>query len=345
MIRIGVRVPACLPLPELAAAVADVERRGFDSVWVPDSQLLWRDTFSALAFAAAATSRIRLGTGVTNLRTRHPSLLASAANTVAEIAPGRLRLTIGTGDSAVKLVGDRPSRIAETREGVAMVRALMTGEEWDFAGRTVHLRDARGAVPVVLAASGPKNVELAGEIADGALLLGGASPELIERNVDRLAEGARRAGRDLSSFETSVAVFCHVTDDPVRDARLLKPIIATVAETGGGDALDRAGIRIDPASIPASPYPDYSHVEDLDTAIRLLDPVIPDDVALRFAERFCLFGPAAQVARQIGELEAAGVDEVYLRHLGSYEVPHALIDAIDAEVFPALGRVTDSVRA
>lgn len=338
MIRVGVRIPACQSLTAFAGAVKDAESRGFDAVWVPDSQLLWRDTFAALAFAAAGTSTIRLGTGVTNLRTRHPSLLASSANTVAELAPGRVRLTIGTGDSAVKLTGDRPTKLSETREGVAMVRALMRGDTWDFDGHPgMHLRDAQGQIPIFLAASGPKNVALAGEIADGALLLGGSSADLVERNLTLLQEGAQRAGRSLADFERAVAVFCHVTDDPERDARMLKPLVATVVLTGGAGALERVGINIDPSRIPASPYPDYSHAEDLDAAIAVLDDVIPDDVALRFAEQFCVFGPAPMVVDRLQALEKSGVTEVYLRHLGSYEVPHELIEAVADQVLPALG--------
>lgn len=336
MIRVGVRVPACRSLTEFAEAVADTERRGFDTVWVPDSQLLWRDTFAALAFAAAATTTIRLGTGVTNLRTRHPSLLASSANTVGELAEGRFRLTIGTGDSAVKLIGDRPTRLAETRQGVAMIRTLLNGDAWDFNGQSLHLRDAAGGVPIFLAASGPKNVELAGEIADGALLLGGAAPELVERNLFGLQEGAQRSGRSLATFERAVALFCHVTDDPERDARMLKPLVATVIQTGGGAALLKAGIDIDAARIPPAPYPDFSHAEDLDAAIAVLDDLIPNDAALRFAERFCLFGPASTVVEQLRRLEQAGITEAYLRHLGSYEIPHELIDTVSSQVLPAL---------
>ncbi|GLW99370.1 LLM class flavin-dependent oxidoreductase [Microtetraspora sp. NBRC 16547] len=335
-IRVGVRIPACQSLIEFGEAVKEVEQRGFSAVWVPDSQLLWRDTYAAMAFAAAATSTIQLGTGVSNLRTRHPSVVASAVNTVVEIAPGRVRLALGTGDSAVKLIGERPSRQVETREGVELVRTLLSGNDWKFGGREVHLRDAQGVVPIILAASGPKNVALAGEIGDGALLLGGASARLVEQNIVRLQEGAARVGRSLDGFETVVAAFCHVTDEPERDAGMLKPLCATVVLTGGAAALQRAGIEIDPARIPPAAYPDYSHAEDLDDAIARLDDVISDEVALRFAEEFCLFGPAAIVTQRIQELERAGVTEVYLRHLGSYEVPHALIDDVAGHVLPAL---------
>lgn len=338
--RIGIRIPACTALTEFTEAVQLVERHGFDTVWMPDSQLLWRDTFAALAFAADATSRIRLGTGVTNLRTRHPSVLASAANTAAELAPDRFRLTIGTGDSAVKLIGDRPTRLAETREGVKMVRALMGGEPWSVDGNPVWLRDARGTVPVYLAGSGPRNVELAGEIADGALLLGGAAPSLIERNVAGLRAGAERAGRAPEDVPIAVAAFCHVTDDPERDARLLKPLVATVAMTGGAQALAAAGIEVDVATIPASPYPDYSHAEDLQAAIDVLDPVVSTEAALRFAQHFCLFGSAGEISEQMGVLGSLGVDEVYLRHLGSYEIPYELIDAVATQILPEFSSST-----
>lgn len=336
--RVGVRIPACLPLDEFAAAAAKAEALGFGAVWVPDSQLLWRDTYAALAFAAAATSTIRLGTGVTNVKTRHPSVLASAANTAHELAPGRIRLAIGTGDSSVKLIGERPSRQVETRASLDMVRTLLAGDDWNFGGHDVHLKDAHGQIPVFLAASGPKNVALAGEIGDGALLMGGASPTLAKQNLALLAEGAAVAGRSLDGFTTAVAAFCHVTDDPERDARMLKPLCATVALTGGAHALERVGIRIDPAAIPPSPYPDYSHVYDVDEAITLLDSVISDEVALRFAEEFCLFGSADQVTGQIRALEHMGVSELYLRHVGSYEVPHELIESVADQVLPAFAQ-------
>lgn len=335
-IRVGVRIPACVSLVEYAVAVEKAETLGFDAVWVPDSQLLWRDTYAALSFAAARTSTIRLGTGVTNLKTRHPSVVASAANTAHELAPGRIRLAIGTGDSSVKLVGERPSRQVETREGIAVIRALLAGDDWNFGKHDVHLKDARGPIPLFLAASGPKNVALAGEIGDGALLMGGASTSLAKQNLELLKDGAASVGRTLEGFDTTVAAFCHVTDDPERDAGMLKPLCATVALTGGADALGRAGIQIDPSTIPPSPYPDYSHVYDVDEAVKQLDDVISDEVALRFAEEFCLFGSASKIAGQISELERLGVSELYLRHVGSYEVPHELIESVADQVLPVL---------
>src|SRR3712207_3265820 len=98
--RVGLRIPPCRPVPEIAAAVRRAEELGFDEVWLPDSQLLWRDVFPVAAAALERTGRMMVGTAVTNVVTRHPAVVASAARTVAEIAPGRFMLGVGVGNSA-----------------------------------------------------------------------------------------------------------------------------------------------------------------------------------------------------------------------------------------------------
>ena len=90
--KVGIRIPACDRPDRLASVAARAEELGFDQVWFPDSQLLWRDVFSVLSVTALRTERIGLGTAVTNVATRHPSVVASAARTVAELAPGRFTL-------------------------------------------------------------------------------------------------------------------------------------------------------------------------------------------------------------------------------------------------------------
>src|SRR5687768_604391 len=103
--RIGVRLPPCAPLPELVALARRAEAYGFDTIGVPDSQMLWRDCWMAMAAIAASTDRVTLMTAVTNAVARHPTVVASALRSVAELAPGRIRLGIGVGGSAVTLSG------------------------------------------------------------------------------------------------------------------------------------------------------------------------------------------------------------------------------------------------
>lgn len=137
-LRIGVRVPPCDRADRVARTVRRAEELGFDQVRFPDSQLLWRDVFTTLTAAAFATEWIGLGTAVTNLATRHPSVVASAARGVAERAPGRFTLGLGVGNSSVAPVGLRQTGSAE----LSMLRALLDGREGDFEGKVrSRLRD------------------------------------------------------------------------------------------------------------------------------------------------------------------------------------------------------------
>ena len=145
---------------------------GFDSVWIPDSQLLWRDTFVALALAAASTKRITLAPGVTNLVTRHVTVVASAVRTIQELAPGRFTLALGAGRSAADMAGAAHTPTRELAESLRALRALLSGQPWSFAGRPQRLTGAAGTYPVYLGAGGPRNVRLAGAEADGIILAG-----------------------------------------------------------------------------------------------------------------------------------------------------------------------------
>jgi 5,10-methylenetetrahydromethanopterin reductase len=331
------RIPPCAPAPEIAALAQHAERAGFDEVWLPDSQLLWRDVFAVATAAAAATSRLTLGTAVTNVVTRHPAVIASAARTVAEIAQGRFVLGVGVGDSSVGPVGLRASTGAELRERLGIVRDLLAGREVGFGigsgAVTSRLRDPV-EVPIHLAASGPRNLRLAGELADGAILLSGVAPGPLAAATARIQEGARAAGR--APIPMTVSAFCRVTDDVSRAARELKPICARIAQNGGASFLALAGVHVEvPEHLPGV-YPDLVHAEDWAAAVRACDPYVSDAAATAFATEFCLYGSAAEIAERLGDVRAAGADAVFLQHVGSYDLPHALLTDVAGQVLPLL---------
>ncbi|MCX4458239.1 LLM class flavin-dependent oxidoreductase [Streptomyces sp. NBC_01340] len=345
-LRVGVRVPPCDRADHLVETVRRAERLGFDDVWFPDSQLLWRDVFTTLTAAALGTERIGLGTAVTNLATRHPAVVASAARSVAELAPGRFTLGLGVGNSSVGPIGLRQTTSAAMREGLGMLRALLDGEEWDFDGHEgkvrSRLRDPRPEVPLHLAASGPKNLRLAGEIADGVILLSGVSPRTLQGATARVREGAEVAGRDADRVPLTVSAFCAVTDDVEAEARRIKPICASIAQNGGAPFLALAGIDVQvPAAVPGV-YPDLVHAEDWDAAVEICSAWISDETALRFAEEFCLFGTAERIAERLSALHALGVTGVFLQHVGSYDPPTQLIEAVGSSVLPALSLPTEA---
>src|SRR5262245_39354772 len=159
-IRVHLRVPGTAPMPELTRLIQDIEAAGFDGAGILDSQMISRDTFVVLGQAATHTSRMSLFPAVTNPVTRHASVLASAIQTVEELAPGRVKFVIGTGYTSASTIGRKPATLAEMRRCITTVKALLAGQRVDFAGTPGRLAYAAGRpLPVLMAASGPKAIE------------------------------------------------------------------------------------------------------------------------------------------------------------------------------------------
>src|SRR5256712_8462817 len=192
-VQVSLRIPGTAPVPELIELTQDVEAAGFDGAGILDSQLLCRDTFVTMALASAHTSALTLFPAVTNPLTRHASVLASAIQTVEEIAPGRIKVVVGTGYTSAHTIGRKPATLAEMRACLTTQRALLAGESVTFgqtSGRLAYTSGRR--IPVLMAASGPKATELAGEIADGVLLSVGFHTRIADAVLDHHALGARR---------------------------------------------------------------------------------------------------------------------------------------------------------
>ncbi|TQM09057.1 5,10-methylenetetrahydromethanopterin reductase [Pseudonocardia kunmingensis] len=343
-IAFGVRFPPCGSARAVADAVALSERKGFDVAWIADSQLLWRDVFATMALAATATEHITLASAVTNFVTRHPSVVASAANTVNELAPGRVLLGVGTGDSSVKPLGMRPSRLAEMRDGIAMVRTLLADEVQDYGQRRAKLRAPVSPVPVHIAASGPRSLRMAGEVADGVLTLAGISPETMSGTRDAVAAGAAAAGRDITDLAFTVGAFCKITEDIERDAAILKPICLHMASIGGQDFLRLAGIELPPPPAVPEVYPDMVHAEDWDLAVAQAGRYVTDEMAVRFSQTFCLFGTVEEVLSRIRRAVDVGATGFYLRHVGNYTLPIELVETFGDEVLPHFSAAVSGVR-
>src|SRR2546426_5410656 len=182
-----------------AADVKRAETLGWDAAFQPDSQLRRRDTYVLLAAAARATRRITLGTLLANPMNRHPTVTASSIATIDELAPGRVVLGWGVGDTAVRLAGLRPARVKELEETTRLMRALLDGQDVEVgAARPAYLPHHR-AVPIWIAAGGPRTLRMAGGVADGVFIRVGTHPANIKRSIDAIHAGAVEAGRDPSA--------------------------------------------------------------------------------------------------------------------------------------------------
>ncbi|CAN5606264.1 hypothetical protein BH18ACT1_BH18ACT1_05340 [soil metagenome] len=215
--------------PEGLEFVRQAEQLGVDSVWVPE---FWAgDALTPLAYLAASTTRIRLATGIVQLGARTPAMLAMSALSLQALCGGRFVLGIGTSGPQVMegwhgVRFDRPVR--RTRETIEIVRAISAGQRLEYHGEVYELPlpDGEGRslrslmapahVPIHVAALGPANLRLTGELADGWI---GNSffPETADVFLDPIRDGAARAGRRLSDLDLSVSVGVEFTDD-VEDA-------------------------------------------------------------------------------------------------------------------------------
>lgn len=193
--------------------IARAEQLGYRRAWVADSQMIWSDCYAVLALAARQTHAIGLGTGVAVVGTRAAPVTAAAIATIARLAPGRVFLGIGTGNTAMRLMGRRPVRLAEYREYVAEVRGLLRGEEVSHrdGGQGVPIRflmpelgfiDLSHPIPIYVSGFGPKAQALAGELGDGLVMSIPGDPGFVQRALKNARAGAEQAGRALENFHT-----------------------------------------------------------------------------------------------------------------------------------------------
>src|SRR5207245_7149656 len=185
-----------------AADVRRAEQLGWDAALQPDSQLRRRDTYVLLAAAARVTERITLGPLLANPVNRHPTVTASSIATIDELAPGRVLLGWGVGDTAVRLAGLRPARVKELEASTRLMRALLDGGEVEVgAERPARLSHHR-PVPIWIAAGGPRTLRMAGGVADGVFIRVGTHAANIKTAIDLIHAGAREAGREPPAART-----------------------------------------------------------------------------------------------------------------------------------------------
>ncbi|WUH89184.1 LLM class flavin-dependent oxidoreductase [Streptomyces sp. NBC_00433] len=330
--RFGLRLPPCAPAREVADFARRAEAEGLDTVWIPDSQFLWHDVWTTAALVADRTEHIGIGVAVTNFETRHIAVTANAVASVDDISGGRVKVAFGTGDSSVKTIGKRPTPLHRMRENIALLRGLLRGEEASWPGpygeRPMRLRrHAAREVPVYMAASGPKALALAGEVADGVILAAGTAPPLVERGTGFIRAGAERAGRTLADLDVVLAAHTLVTQDEADAVRQVKPLCLAMAQLGAGAALRAVGIDIEVPDVVEGVYPDITHAESWDLAVAIADRYIGDDDAERFASHLTLAGTPGQLGKRVDAAMGVGIESFYLLGPSSYQLPHNQLDA------------------
>lgn len=323
--RVDIRVPVGGTLPELADFAARCEQAGLSGVGVPDHHHTGRDAYMALAAMAGRTSALTLYPATSNVVTRHPLVLASLANSLNELAPGRAMLTVAPGFLSVEKAGQSMGRLRRVREVVLTLRALLGDGHAQLDGHRLELFHRPAGLRVMLLASGPRLLELAGEVADGVVMLVGLHPDGVEAARACVRRGAERAGRDPRSLHEVLIVPFALGDD------------ADVRSWPRGWFRD---------GHPWLRYPSVSNLRWLRHAgIDLADDHRPGDLTDALAARVCdafgLFGSAEHCAERLLRARSeTGLEHTFLfpahTWATSYTLPVTEVEAFADIIGPRM---------
>jgi probable F420-dependent oxidoreductase len=319
-----------MPPTRTVALARQAEQAGFGYGWVFDSHVLWQDPYPLLTLMATATERMRLGTCVTNPAVRDITVTASSLATLNLISGGRMMLGIGRGDSSRRVLGKKPTTLADLEEATLKIHALAVGDEVEHDGQPVRMPWAEPAeLPIWIAAYGPKALNLTGRIADGVILQF-ADPSLIKWCLGFLHEGAREAGRDPASIKVMAAAPVWVSDDLALARDRVRWFPALVSNHVV-DLLARYDQSVLPPELTAYvsgragyDYKKHAEVGSSNAAF------VSDEVV----DRFCIVGPPEEQRRRLAELAEIGVHQFNIYLMNGEE--EACLEVYGAEVIPAL---------
>lgn len=323
-----------VPLRDVASRAAAAERLGFDRLWLPDERLT-RNVYTALTVAALSTTRIELGVGVTNPYTRNPALTAAAAASVDELSGGRLSLGFGAGGGLDHYGIERREPARALREAIEIVRRLTSGERVDHSGGHFTMRNAGldfpalRTVPVYIAARGPRLLQLAGEVADGAILGGFASRRGLAYALAAVGAGIRRRSSPAARPQIVAWLYASVADDSGTAHAAVSRLVAASLMTSR-PILERIGIELPAAFRRHVEATGWSLAPDsLAAAAQLVSEDLIND--------FSVAGTPAECEAKLKVIAAEGVDEIALVALpGQRQSADEVAARLAADVLPGI---------
>jgi probable F420-dependent oxidoreductase len=335
MLTFGVTVMPDPPPARFVELMQLAEENGFEYGWTYDSHILWQDAYPLLTLLAVQTERMKMGHCVTNPGTREPTVTASTYATLQDISGGRMVLGIGRGDSARRVIGYKPVRMAEFEAALSMMKKLMNGEPVEWNGKELELTWAKGRpdIPMYVAAYGPRALGVAGRVGDGVIVQL-ADPVIIQWIMDQARAAAEEAGRDPAELKCLVCAPSIVTDD-IQAAREAVRWFPAMVSNHVMDLIERYG---EDSEIPreltdyvkARKFYDY---KDHSREGAAHGEFVTDEIC----DRFSVIGNAEEVTAKLRELESIGVDHfnIYLMTQGQEDILRAYGDEIIPQFKPA----------
>lgn len=302
MTSYGIGLFGTEPVRKLCDLAVLAEKLDFSNVWVGDSQMIWREAYVTLGALAAVTTRVVLGSGVTNMVTRNIGVLASAWTSLAEMTNGRVICGVGTGDSSLRTMSIKPQTLSELKNNLSIFKSLLLGDETvTSGGEKMKLNFcSKYMIPTYIAASGPKILELAGKIADGVILLVGTDPLFISAGIDIVRKGAEMEGRNPKDVKIMLWIPASINENGKVARDTVRAHVARVI-------IRRLPIKLNPAFEQQvekirNSY-DYYHHMDVKAGHAEL---VPDELV----DKFALAGTIDEVKEQMRNLAKQDIDHI-----------------------------------
>lgn len=345
--RIGINNPfvANHPFDEWSRFNRAADETGAHQMVRGDTQAHGSEMVASLAMVALETRNLRLGTTVTNPVTRHPAVVAAAFATLQQASGGRMWMGISVGNSAVRALGLPPARLADLEEFVATFRALLDRGEARYRGDHCVLpwgpELAPAGVPVYIGANGPRSLRLAGRIADGVIVGGGVSPELVDASLAHVAAGAAEGGRTLADVDVWFQAVTALADTDAEAVEMAKDVLAGITSRNFRTTLEGKGAPADMEPQIRAFEADYRYAEHVSGAgnnAALLDRHGLTDLATRL---WLVGGTPDSVVARLHELARLGVSGVQLVNTavgprGSSADPWRYLERLRSDVLPQL---------
>ena len=301
-----------VPLPKHSGELAArAEAAGWDGIAFTDSQNLTGDVFAGLALAAKATSRLRLATGVTNPVTRHPAAAASAIATIQALSGGRAVLGVGRGDSALFQIGLEPAPLPVFESFLSRVATYLRGGAVDIDGFESRLRwlaDLRlPPVPVDVAATGPRVIELAACLADRITFAVGASPERLRWGIEKARAARRAAGLDPGAIQFGAYANVAPHADVAIARELARGGVGTFAHFSGMRGSSADGVPPEDRAVFEGIHARYDRPNHTLGRARHAAALDAD-----FLDRFAILGPTQKCVERLRELVDTGLSKLVL---------------------------------
>ena len=344
----------------VASDAVFAEESGFDGLTAGDNQCRNGDVFITLALAAEATSRLKLGTGVTIPLTRHPAVVASAIGTIQQVSRGRAVLGIGRGDSALAYLGVGPAPLGTFERFLSALQAYLAGDDVPFeearfwaqsgghelpdltatglghgraASRIKWLPGRWDKVPVDVSATGPLAIAAGVRLADRVTLSVGADPDRVRWAIATAHEACASLGRSQETISLGAFLAVGLHDDPQTARGMIGGMVATTARYAVMHGTPTGPITPDAEVVLAeirSAYEMAHHAANQAAQTSVLTPEFIDGYAL-------VGGPEACLER-MHELFELGLDRLHLTFGSADEDPSVMRarDRFASDVLPHL---------